>query len=135
MGKKYIFVKRAQGQDGGFGDYCSPDWKYATFITDKDDKPIWFDNEDTANEFIDKCKEFSDETFYANGKHYSYDGKFPIEYALFPYEIPDNDPVRDPARAFESIKDEVERASKAAAFYDYYDEDEDYENDYDNPDW
>jgi len=52
MTAQYFFVKYAKGQDGGFGDYRSPDWECAEYLKDDNGNLLWFSSEKEAGKFV-----------------------------------------------------------------------------------
>lgn len=122
MSKTCAFIKYEKGVDGGFGDYCSPDWSYAPTLKDKDGNPIWFDDAEAAKAFASRCNKLSEEAFYSQGHHDEYDGDFPVEYQVISFEVPDNQPVSQPDAVFDSIKENVEKVAVMQSVYDDFDD-------------
>lgn len=127
MSTTYIFIKYAKGVDGGFGDYCSPDWSHAPSLKDENGNLIWFNDMEEAQAFASRCSELSAKEFYSVGFHDEYDGNFPVEYQAISLEIPGNPPVSHPDNVFASIKESLKKtAVEDCVFYDfdYYFEEE-----------
>lgn len=107
MTAQYFFIKYAKGQDGGFGDYRSPDWECAEYLKDDNGNLLWFSNGEEAYKFIQSCNYYSTNVFYSYGDHYAYDGEFPVEYAVFSFAIPNTEPAVDADAAFAEYKEKV----------------------------
>lgn len=108
MEQKYYFIKYAKGLDGGFGDYCPPNWEYAKSLKDDSGDPVWFSDGEEAYKFAGKCNEHSTDIFYSTGYHSDYDGDFPVEYAVFTFEVPSIKPKSNAEETFLAYKDKVE---------------------------
>lgn len=127
--KEFFLIKYAQGNDGGFGDYCSPDWTWARNVTDKDGNPLWFDNAKDAKDFAEKCSEYAAKEFYRFGEHSQYDGNFPVEYEVFSFSIPTTPAATDPKAEFDRLAPSITKDAKDAAHYmfgDWDDDDDDW---------
>ena len=107
MTAQYFFVKYAKGQDGGFGDYRSPDWECAEYLKDDNGNLLWFSNGEEAGKFVQSCNDYSENVFYSHGDHYEYDGDFPVEYSVFSFAIPNTEPAVDADAAFAEYKEKV----------------------------
>lgn len=107
MNTTYIFIKYAKGEDGGFGDYATPDWSIAPILKDARGNPVWFSDMDEAEKFIELCNKKSNDHFYSNVKTSAYDGNFPVEYEAILLEIPDSAPCTNAEAAFSTLEDKI----------------------------
>ena len=108
-------IKYGQGLDGGFGDYCPPNWAWARNLNDDDGNPLWFDNAEDAEAFAKRCSEYAEEKFYEVGTHDMYDGKYPVEYEVFSFVIPTTAAVEDSDAEFSRLAPIIAKDAKDAA--------------------
>lgn len=90
------------GRDGGFGDYAGVSWANTPLTLDNE--IVWFKNEKTAQETVDRLNEASKTVFYSQGAHDSHDGNFPLEYEYRAIIVPSNPPAR--TDVFDKIKEQ-----------------------------
>ena len=126
MSNKIFLIKYGQGLDGGFGDYCPPDWACAQSVNDADGNPLWFDNAEDAEAFARRCSKYAEEKFYEVGTHDMYDGKYPVEYEVFSFSIPTTAAVEDSDAEFSRLAPIIAKDAKDAAvdMFDIVDDDD-----------
>lgn len=87
--KTIYVIYRGQGDDSGFGDYCS-NWEDTPMTLNGD--ILWFNDREIAYRIAKELTDKSADKFYGAGRSDSYDGRFPIEYESREVVIPENAP-------------------------------------------
>ncbi len=79
----------AYGQNGGFGDYCSPDFvDEGGFATTENGEVVVFETKEEAEKVAEQMTVMCENIFWDVCKPTEYDGKFGMEWTVL--EIPTN---------------------------------------------